>query len=133
MKEFKYIPKNFWPSVEEHVQYETVYRGVKSINQLQVEDFLPWDIENPNQMKKFKNMFKQPFFGTSIYTNLDSLRKTVCKYPALNSKIKAYAVGFTTIEKGISTREDSNHHVDYYLYDYVNNSPKNDFNILEVR
>ena len=133
MNEFKYIPKEFWPSVEEHIQHETVYRGVKSTNILHVDDFLPWNIENSNQMKKFNGLFKQPYFGTSVFTNLENLRSVVKNFPALGTKIKAYAVGFTSIEKGISKKENLNNHVDYYLYDYINNSPKDDFNILEVR
>ena len=51
----------------------------------------------------------------------------------MNDSINAYAKGFTSIKRGISFKEDSKHHVEYFLYDYENNSPKDDFIIVEVR
>lgn len=132
MEKFKHMPKEYWPDENSHVEYKEVYRGIKNIDTLSVDDFLPWNVEFKNRKKTFKNEFKQPEFGMSIFTDLDSLKKTVEKFPGLKNKTKGYAKGFTTIDRGISPKEDNKHHVDYYLYDYEHNSPKDDFEIIEV-
>lgn len=133
MGKFKYMPEEIWPDDSQHVDYAEVYRAVKSTDILKIEDFLPWNVEHPNQMRTFKNLFNQPKYGMSVFTDLDALRNTLVRYPALNDKTYAYARGFTTIKRGISLKENKQHHVEYFLYDYENNSPKDDFSIFEVR
>ena len=133
MDKFKHMPEEFWPDERQHVAYAEVYRAVKSTDLLKVDDFLPWNVEHPNQMKTFKELFQQPNYGLSLFTDLISLKKVVVKIPSLNDKTNAYARGFTTIERGISLKENINHHVEYFLYDYEGNSPKDDFAIVEVR
>ena len=83
-------------------------------------------------MKTFKKQFKQPEYGLSVFTDLGSLKTKVASVPALGESTKAYAKGFTTIKRGISLKEKK-HHVEYFLYDYEYNSPKDDFQIVEVR
>ena len=134
MNEFKYIEnKEMWPKESQHVEYAEVYRAVKSTEKLSVEDFMPWNIEHANQKRLFKNKFKQPEYGMSVFTSLESLKKKVSEFPALEESTRAYAKGFTTIKRGISCEENKIHHVEYYLYDYLENSPKDDFDIVEVR
>lgn len=133
MIQFKHIPENLWPNEEQHVEYTEVYRATHSTDELKIEDFLPWNIEHTNQKKMFKTLFKQPEYGMSIYTNLDSLKQVVEKFPKLNNTTNAYAKGFTSIKRGISCKENSQHHVEYFLFDYEENSPKDDFKIVEVR
>ena len=133
MDKFKHMPKEFWPNECDHIEYSEVYRATKHANELKVDDFLPWNIEHHNQMKTFKNQFKKPHFGLSLFTNLESLKNKVDSLPVLNDSTNAYAKGFTTIKRGISTKENKEHHVEYFLYDYENNSPKDDFSIIEVR
>lgn len=132
MGKFQYIPEELWPEETEHIEYAEVYRAIKSIDTLEITDFLPWNIENSDQKRLFRKTFQQPGYGMSVFTNLNSLKDSVRKYPALKRKTNAYAKGFTTIERGISLRENEKHHVDYFLYDYKNNSPKDDFVIWEV-
>lgn len=69
----------------------------------------------------------------SVYTDINSLKEVVDRFPKLSASIHAYSRGFTSIRRGISTRENEHHHVEYYLYDYEDNSPKDDFLIIEVR
>ena len=133
MQQFKYMPREIWPVESQHVEYEVVYRGVHNSEDLEIEDFLPWNVEHKNQKKTFKNLFEQPEYGMSTYTDLDTLKSIVEKYPKLNKATKAYAKGFTSIRRGISLEENKQHHVEYFLYDYENNSPKDDFVIVEVR
>lgn len=65
----------------------------------------------------------------SVFTNIDSLILKLQRIPALRNKIKTISRGRTSIKRGISTAENNDHHVEYYLYDYLNNSPKDDFDI----
>ena len=120
------------PDESQHVEYAEVYRATKNIDVLKVEDFLPWNIEHANQRKTFKNQFKQPEYGLSVFTDLSTLKKKVNSIPSLDASTNSYARGFTTIKRGISLKE-KNHHVEYFLYDYLENSPKDDFRIVEVR
>ena len=120
------------PDESQHVEYAEVYRATKSIDVLMVEDFLPWNVEYANQKKTFKRLFKQPDYGMSVFTDLSSLKSKVDSIPSLGASNNAYARGFTTIKRGISLKEKK-HHVEYFLYDYLDNSPKDDFRIVEVR
>lgn len=122
-----------YPDESQHVEYAEVYRATKSADVLRIEDFLPSNIEHANQKKTFKNQFNKSYYGVSIFTDFGSLKKVVARFPALDNVIKTYSKGFTTITRGISLKEDINHHVDYFLYDYEGNSPKDDFKIVEVR
>lgn len=133
MGKFKHMPDEIWPDESLHVEYAEVYRAAKNADELKVDDFLPWNIEHPNQMKTFKKLFHQPSYGLSVFTDLESLKKTVESVPPLNESTKAFAKGFTTIARGISLIENARHHVEYFLYDYEYNSPKDDFCIVEVR
>ena len=131
---FKHIDdEKMYPDMSSHVEYSEVYRATKSVDVLKIEDFLPWNVEYANSMRTFKNQFKQPQYGMSIFTSLNSLKETVEKYPKLRNSTKAYAKGFTTIKRGVSLEEKSDHHVEYFLFDYENNSPKDDFEIIEVK
>ena len=131
MKEFKHIPDlQLWPKEEEHVEYETVFRATKNEVDLSIDDFLPWNIEYANQERTFKNQFHRPKYGMSVFTELDALISKIRKLPALKKKTRTISKGKTTIERGISTKENVEHHVEYYLYDYETNSPKDDFCIF---
>lgn len=69
----------------------------------------------------------------SVFTELDDLKKVVNRFPAMGETIKSFSKGFTSLNRGVSPKEDKSHHVEYYLFDYENNSPKDDFEIIEVR
>lgn len=132
--EFKHIDnKDMCPDESQHVEYAEVYRAVKSTNILEVQDFLPWNIEHANQKKTFRKQFTQPEYGMSVFTDFEAMKSIVARIPTLNESTNAYAKGFTSIKRGISLQENKNHHVEYFLYDYENNSPKDDFKIVEVR
>lgn len=131
---FKHIPKDLWPLRNEHVKYDEVYRAVKNKVELDVNDFSPSNVERRNKEKTFGKIINRSYYSVSLFTTLESLKATVLSLPKLDGKIKAYAKGFTSIERGVSTEEDKvKHHVDYFLYDYIDNSPKDDFCIVEVR
>lgn len=126
------MPEAIWPSENDNVEYSTVYRATKSVELLKVDDFLPWNIEHKNQMKRFRNLFEQHNYGLSVFTDLKTLKKTVNRYPALKETTASFSIGFTSLKRGVSLKEDDNHHVEYFLFDYINNSPKDDFEIIEV-
>lgn len=134
MKTFKHIDnESMYPDECQHVEHSEVYRAVKHTSVLAVDDFLPWNVEYVNQKRTYKNQFEQGHYGMSLFTDMDSLLRILNKCPALNEKTNAFAKGFTTIRRGVSLKANKNHHVEYFLYDYENNSPKDDFQIIEVR
>ena len=123
---------SMYPNISLHVDHPVVFRAVKNANSLTVDDFLPSNINNMHQLKTFKRQVNPGDYSLSVFTDLDSLKRILSYCPALLEKTKALAKGFTTISRGISYQENSEHHVDYFLYDYENNSPKDDFAIVEV-
>ena len=137
MSEFNWFPTEFHPMKSEHVEYQCVFRATKSTEVPAIEDFLPWIIEHQHKIELFRPVVKpeckQHMFGVSLFTDLPSLKEKVRAVPDLNRKTRSYSKGFTSIIRGISTKEDNGHHVEYYLYDYENNSPCHDFDVIEVR
>ena len=134
MNNFKHIDnKDMYPSESQHIDYAEVYRAVKSTDTLVVDDFLPSNVEYANKGRIFRGLITQDYYGVSLFTDLESLKNNLKRFPALADTIKAYAKGFTSKNRGVSTRKDKRNHVNYYLYDYVNNSPKDDFSIVEVK
>ena len=134
MGKFDWLPEEYRPMESEHVEHQCVYRATKSTDILKVEDFLPSVIENPYMLETFgKLVNKQELYGVSLFTDLDALKEMLKKKVSLDRKINSFSKGFTTITKGISTKANSHCHLEYYLYDYENNNPKDDFEIIEVR
>lgn len=128
MRKFKDIPEDKAPHENEHVAYNEVYRGTVSIDKLCVDDFVPSYILYKNQMRTFGKLCKADY-SVSLFTNLEKLKE---KVKNINS-IKSYSKGYTNIKRGISTKESEENHVNYYLYDYLTNSPCDDFEIIEVK
>ena len=125
--EFKYMPKDKWPNENEHITYDVVYRATKHTVNLTYEDFIPSNIENENAMDTFKK-FQKSDYSVSLFTDLEVLKSKT----SFSKKYNSYSKGFTSNKRGISTRESESKHVNYYLYDYIENSPCDDFSVIEV-
>lgn len=83
-------------------------------------------------MKTFRNLFEMHNYGMSVFTELKDLKRIVSRFPAIGETTKSFSKGFTSLRRGVSPKEDKSHHVEYYLFDYELNSPKDDFEIIEV-
>lgn len=135
MSKFIHIPDQYEPFIKSHHDYRPVYRAVENVTTLDYTDFLPSIIENQDSSSNFDGVINdkdQPLnkYSTSVFTDIDMLKKKIEQVPILKKKKKAIAEGFTTNSRGVSTKKKDGH-VNYYLYDYMNNSPKDDFKICE--
>ena len=123
------IPIDKQPLESEHVQYDIVYRAMYNQDCDDINNFLPTYIERNYKPESFFDKDQQKF-SLSVFTNEEDLITTIRPIYKTWIKVTALAKGKTDIEKGISTSSDKGH-VNYYLYDYLNNSPKNDFQYLK--
>lgn len=94
MEQFKHIPEELWPDQSLHVEYDEIYRATESSDILRIIDFLPWNVEHANQKKTFRGLFKQPEYGLSLFTNLDSLKKNCIKVTSIKSQNKSLCKRF---------------------------------------
>jgi len=86
------------------------------------------DILNTLIKKKTFDKLFDSNYSVSLCKDLEQLKKLTNPIPL----IKSYSIGFTNIKRGVSPVSNSQH-IDYYLYDYINNSPCSDFEIIEVK
>lgn len=122
---FDYIPDFYRPKEERHITYHGVYRAVINVETLTPEDFEPSFME-PNY--RLKN--KQSDYSVSLFRDKSIIILYRKKFPGFK-KYCGIAVGDTSKERGVSIGGE-NSHVDYFLYDYLSNSPCEDFSVCEV-
>ena len=120
---FEYIPEELRPTYEQHCDYDNVYRLVISTDNLSYKDFVPSYLE-----EGFIPKHNQGDYSVSLYKSKKVLIKLREKINSL-WKYDAIAIGSTSITRGVSFGEM---HIHYFLFDYVNNSPCDDFTICEV-
>lgn len=128
------IPEEFFPDISEHINYSPVYRAIENVDSINIQDFIPTNIEEEGRngfFSKSENNYQRDHYSVSVYTNHNQLCKKLNSCVKLQSRFKGIAKGFTTIEKGVSTKKNKKSHVNYYLFDYINNSPYTDFELLE--
>lgn len=128
------IPEELSPDLSEHVDYRPVYRAIENVDSINKQDFIPTNIEEEECkgfFSKSGNNYGRDHYSVSVYTNHNQLCKKLNSCVKLQSRFKGIAIGFTTIEKGVSTKKNKKSHVNYYLFDYINNSPYTDFELLE--
>lgn len=125
------IPIEFQPSVEDNFYSEPIIRAVKS-REMIPQNFIPTYIERNPVGKSFVcgQDENASYFSLSVFTDKKSCESALSKYPKSFRKFIGYAIGRTNIEKGIAL-EPAKNHIDYFLYDYANNSPAEDFEYLE--
>lgn len=119
------IPMDKQPNEEENVFYPLVYRAMYNSDVDDIKNFLPSYIERNINPASFFSM-KQTTFSMSIFDNEEVMMKKLKLNVKKWNELNAIATGHTDIQKGISTLAKENH-INYYLYDYRNNSPKSDF------
>ena len=120
--------------MEKHVNHPVVYRAFRH-SKVEKEDFFPTIVEraNENKQKLFNVIVKQPTqsqYSVSLYTSSKQL-KHLFMIPGFRKRHEAIAKGFTTIHRGCSYEANENGHVDYFLFDYIDNNPCVDFELFE--
>lgn len=122
------IPKDNQPDKSEHTDFPIVFRAAKSEDILKREDFLPTFIENPKRKASWRGLY-----AMSLFLEEKDLYRTMDANPPLKNSTKSIAIGFTTLNRGISMITNKNDgHISYFLYDTWNNNPYPDFKIHKV-
>lgn len=134
MEPFSYIPDRLKPEKEKHVLYPVVFRALRH-KTVEKEDFYPTFIEqgNRNKNKLFRDSEKpesQSDYSVSLNTSLASLC-ALFKLSGFRKNHEGVAKGFTSDKRGYSYAADKKGHVDYFLFDYINNNPCDDFQLVE--
>jgi hypothetical protein len=131
--EHRGIPDKFFPDESQHVPYSEVYRAIRhSIDEKLVrEDFLPSAFESDSKPIKSFSGTESGLYSVSLALSKDGLIKKIQASPVLMNKFKCLAKGLTRIERGISTKAVKGH-INYFLFDYLENSPYPDFELCGV-
>lgn len=121
---FLHIPKEYWDSIitKEHVEHKKVYRLVSNAKSITKNDFVPSNIENKDKPNAIK--INQSSFSVSLTCDKMKAEEYKKRYTVLSDK--EIACGFTNISRGISHNCEKRH-IDYFLFDYIHNSPYADF------
>lgn len=126
------IPEWCQPEENEHVEYSEVYRFVKSVP-FDSSSFQPFIVDRPNYNRKFtSNQDDRGIYGVSLFVSLTAARKAYFSSAWIQKHTVGIAKGFTSITRGISTKASPSGHLEYFLYDYINNSPAEDF-VFEIK
>lgn len=136
MKPFSYIPDRLKPDKEKHVSHPVVFRALRH-KTVEKEDFYPTCIEQEQRNRNMNNLFRdseelesQSNYSVSLNTSLKSLC-ALFKLSGFRRNHEGVAKGFTSDKRGYSYAADKKGHVDYFLFDYINNNPCDDFQLVE--
>lgn len=123
------MPECFWPDDEEFVSYNCVYRLIKFPDRIIPQDFFPSHADEDGSLNSKKlASIKKPNKGNYSLSlnielkNLDGL--------SLKLTFKGVAKGYTDLKRGISLSASASGHINYFLYDYINNNPSPDFIVV---
>ena len=131
MSPFEYIPDEFKPTEDKHVEYSEVYRALRG-NEVTKEDFYPTFIErNSKKKRKLFEPRNQSDYSVSVFRTMESIMLLFNSNWGFHKSHKAIAKGCTTKRRGYSYDADKNGHIDYFLYDYLENNPYEDFKYCE--
>ena len=111
--------------------HRDVYRALfKTADCLSDEDFVPYFIDRKPFVPKC--LLDCGDFGMSVFEDLNQLKKTMKSSKSqLYDQIKGYAFGHTNFSKGRWGSPNKNTHIEYYLFDWINNNPSCDFELFE--
>ena len=124
------IPEEYQPNDIEHVSHPEVYRFVKDVP-FDSSSFQPFIVDHPNFLKKFATLSDpRSAYGVSLFISIDAAKMAYLASTSLQKNTVGLARGHTDINRGISTKANPSGHVDYFLYDYINNSPADDFEFV---
>lgn len=119
--EFKGIPEKYWPSRSDHVDAIHAYRFIFHEGDLCKEDFYPSSYRENLKMQSYEK--DQSSYSVSLFASKMSAEHVLKTAVGLSKKTKQFGVGNTDITYGVSTMPSKSGHIDYYLYDYMDNNP----------
>ena len=123
------IPEEFVPGEDENVFSQPVFRAVHT-KEMTVGNFLPSYIEKPRNQNSFIPVNKS-YFSLSIFRSVEECKSKINRYPSFAKTFVGFAIGKTNIERGVALTPNNEGHIDYFLYDHLNNNPCVDFLYFE--
>lgn len=127
------IPEEYQPQEKDHVEYNEIYRATINTDKLDIQDFMPTYLCHKSRANMWRKINSSSFYSLSLFSDLESLKNAVNASISLSNSIRSFSKGFTTLNRGISTKEAPNKHINYFLFDHKNNNPYPDFKIIERR
>lgn len=132
MKFVDSIPPKFIPDESEHVNHFNVVRALIN-NECNTQSFLPTFLEPGRTNAAFFNPEDPESYSLSLYRSVEELNKATRPIKSFWKKHKGYAIGFTSLKRGISLEiNNETGHISYFLQDAYNNNPSEDFSYLEI-
>ncbi|MFW5795057.1 MAG: hypothetical protein ACOCV1_06195 [Bacillota bacterium] len=135
------IPASCIPNESHNPQ--TVYRATISENVLCIDDFLPSIIDKelrgirkagPNLEKLKKSIGSSKIdcgkYSCSVYDDFNEMITDLIKKNVLKHK-NTISRGVINNSKGIASQPSKSHHMNYYIYNYIENNPYVDFEIIK--
>lgn len=135
MDKFNYIPENLRPDETLHTDHKICFRAIQG-NIITKEDFFPTFLEKRkrkamNKVDSVKACFERGDYSVSLFDTIDGIKKIYNAYPLFRKNHNWIAKGFTSRKRGISYTANKNGHIDYFLYDYNDNNPYQDFELIQ--
>jgi hypothetical protein len=118
------IKKKLFELIDSHVNQENVYRLIRG-NSITPEEFLP-SLIDPHQIKCIDTTV-QKNYSCSLF--IERTLESKIQLPYYKEQFNYVARGKTDNFKGISPLPNFKGHIDYYLFDYVEQNPSIDFHL----
>lgn len=94
------------------------------------EDFMPYYLSTDKYIPPY--LLECSYYGMSTFIDLEQLKIAVASSKGeLHDKTIGYAFGRTNYDKGIWWSPNSKTHIEYFLFDWDNNNPCEDFEIID--
>ena len=125
------IPTSVVDDIYKNQDYHrrNVYRAIShNVITTVKEDFLPSFMD----LEYIPLILTTGHYGLSVFEDLEKLKNTVASSKRLYNSTIGYAFGFTNFDRGIWTNPDNKTHINYFLFDWDNNNPFDDFEIIEA-
>lgn len=125
------IPEKFIPDETEHVDHFEVIRALVD-NKCNVNSFLPTFLE-PGRINSLNFDPNNPeSYSLSLFKSVEDLNTATRAFKSFWKTHKGYGIGFTSLKRGISLKENADTgHIAYFLRDAFNNNPCIDFKCLK--
>ena len=141
------IPLNIADKIEtkEEVCYKNNYRFLYQKGDPLPTDFVPTFMDDKQEeIRERRKLCGDPAYvvvsqhkkkslgdyAVSLFLDLETAKKCLWKNDSYKKDYPAIAIGSTNQRKGYAIN-DKDCHVSYFLFDYVTNSPYNDFRTIE--
>lgn len=114
-----------------HKNFNGVIRALYS-DELTKEDFIPTFLDAKQRRKAAFDPTALSSYSISLFIDYETYKIYCSTNRSFREKHKAVARGFTSEKRGISCvlNPSNSKHIDYFLFDFEQNGPLEDFEVL---